>query len=400
MKTFTRDYRIEPYHSPCFDRYFSGLNPCVFDIETTGLSTARNTARVILTAMLVPTEDGVRITQYLAEDPYEEDRVLEETMQFFIRNQIDYLITYNGASFDLPFMNRRMEALHHPYSLTPYDLDLYVFLKRYTTLPSRLDSLSQKSVERYLGIGSDRKDVITGRESVRLYYEYVTSKSPMLEKVILTHNREDVLQLYRILKIAGYDDFSSHLNGCSLHEALAGYGLPVRVPLPQSDSGLSESSGVHCSLQIRPSFQRNALVVRGRQLRAPYLFAMDDIAIGEMHAQGSRVWYDQNLHAFPLNAAFFPDRNSSMTVQFRAATADCEILLPLESYGKALYSRIPEACEQGFREWVSANGLPANYVNGFLILADDSGAVCPEERNLLSLLTAREAFRKVSGPAL
>ena len=399
MKTFTRDYRIEPYCSPEFDRYFAGLNPCVYDIETTGLTQGRGTARVILTALLIPTETGIRITQFLAEDPYEEDRVLQATMQFFIDNQIDYVITYNGASFDLPFTNRRLEATRHPFRLDLYNLDFYAFLRKYSVLPSALDSLSQKSVERYFGIGSDRRDVITGRESIRLYYEYTRTSSPVLEKVILTHNREDVLQLYRILKIAGYEDFRSILREGDLHRALADFGLPVRIPAVGAKKPLQqEAAAFTCPLQLMPKLRRDSILIRGRQFRAPYLQQQDDEAIGN-----GPVVLNGPLRRYPLNAAVFPDLRNDLTAHFRSKTADFELQLPLRSYGKALYYPIthapdPEALNGPVARALGLGDLDT-LINGSLIAAGDEGEAYPLEINLLALLkTARLYQALTSGP--
>ena len=38
MKKFTRSYNTYIYSGQIFDLYHGGLKPCIFDIETTGLS--------------------------------------------------------------------------------------------------------------------------------------------------------------------------------------------------------------------------------------------------------------------------------------------------------------------------------------------------------------------------
>ncbi|MBR1986511.1 MAG: ribonuclease H-like domain-containing protein, partial [Mogibacterium sp.] len=75
MKVFTRDYRITGEYHPEWDAYFSGMKPCVLDIEATGLDRSR--CKAILIGLLMRTDSGVRITQFLAENHYEEDKVLE-----------------------------------------------------------------------------------------------------------------------------------------------------------------------------------------------------------------------------------------------------------------------------------------------------------------------------------
>ncbi len=318
MKTFTRDYRIPHYRSGIFNEYFGAMKPCVFDIETSGLS--RNSSKVILTAMLVPTESGVRVTQFLAENFYEEDRVLRASLDFIASEGIDYLITYNGISFDIPFFNSRCEATHLDGRLSIYNLDLYYFLRKHSILPSKLDSMSQKSVERHYGISSSREDRISGRESVRLYAEYAKNASTIIEKLILTHNREDVVQLYTLLLRAGANDFSSILREKDLHEALSSFGFA-------SDSLV---------LRTKLNNKRNLLTINGDQLS-------DAISIEifpEENEGGFKAHFDKTLRSLSID-------------------------LPLESYGKDLYVN---AKALGLD-----NELQGHYgfVNGYLIIRSD-----------------------------
>ena len=110
MKKFTRTYTSPLYHGEIFDMYHGDLKPCIFDIETTGLSAQRGN-KIILTACMTADGKGSKITQFLAETPYEEDRVLMSTMEFLCEEGVDYLITYNGATFDIPFVKQRLELL-------------------------------------------------------------------------------------------------------------------------------------------------------------------------------------------------------------------------------------------------------------------------------------------------
>ena len=86
MKTFTRDYRITGNYPQKFISYFPGMKPCILDIEATGLDPSKN--KVCLAALLVRTGNGVRITQFLAENHYEENKVLDGWKQadFVIKN--------------------------------------------------------------------------------------------------------------------------------------------------------------------------------------------------------------------------------------------------------------------------------------------------------------------------
>ncbi|MBR0374475.1 MAG: ribonuclease H-like domain-containing protein [Mogibacterium sp.] len=332
MKTFIRDYDLPALSAPAYRQYFGGLVPCVYDIETSGLS--GNTSKVILTALLVPTDCGVRVTQFLAEDHFEEDQVLIATLALLREQSVDYLVTYNGHSFDVPFTNQRLDALCLSGALDLYDLDLYRFLKRRTVLPDELDSMRQKSVEAYYGIASWRKDTISGRESVSLYNQYALNGSGMLEKVILTHNREDVLQLYRLLLLTSQGDFAAILKSGDLHESMASYGFPA-------------CGGRYT---VRTGIRSDALRITGRQ------------------------------HGEPISRVVFADSGHAVSAEFKRATASFEVSLPLYKYGNSLYAAPQELGLSAVPDGLQS--LPG-YINGYLILKED-GTIRYEDVNALS----------------
>ncbi len=307
MKTFTRDYRIIADFPSWFSSYFDGMKPCILDIEATGLDPSR--CKVCLIALLVQTDTGVRITQFLAENHYEENRVLDAAMDFLKREDIGYLITFNGQAYDVPFINRRLERNFSDAHLDLFDFDLFRYLRKGTDLRNRIGSMSQKSIEEHYGIFSDRRDTISGRESVRLFDEYSLTGNSTIEKIILTHNREDVLQLYRLM----------HL---SLNEpedpdaALALHGFP------SSDGRFA----------VRPALSRPGKILRitGEQLRQP------------------------------VSASYFPDENSPVTAVFNASSSSFEIDLPVE--------RVDGECYVDLQPLGINMDDDQDCVNGFLIL--------------------------------
>ena len=335
MKKFEREYNIEEYKGEAYSHYFGGLKPCVFDIEATGLSP--RTCKVIMTAMLVPTAKGVKITQFLAENHYEEDKVLTATMDFLASDGIDYLITYNGTTYDLPFVNTRLDMLCLPYQLDLYDFDMYRFLRKHSILPRLLDSLSQSSVERFFMIRKDREDTISGKESIVLFDEYARTGNTNIEKVILTHNREDVLQLYKILHTAGHDNWSYVLDGASFDKAISAYGVPADK----------------ARFSVRPTIDRkkNVLLIKGTQ------------------------------NVDPISAAYFSGINSPISATFSSATKSFDIYLPLSAYEDSVFVDIKALGFEDF-ECNEFRELDA-YVNGFVILVD-KGELCWRAVNDLS----------------
>lgn len=307
MKTFTRDYRITSDYPAWFRGYFGDLRPCILDIEATGLDPSR--CKVCLVALLVQTDTGIRITQFLAENHYEENRVLDATLDFLRRENIGYLITFNGQAYDIPFLNRRLERNFAETRIDLPDFDLFMYLRKGTDLKSRIGSLSQKSIEDHYGIASDRQDTISGRESVRLFDEYSLTANTTIEKIILTHNREDVLQLHRLMHLSLNEPEDTD-------SAIAVHGFP-------------SYDGKYI---IRPALSKPGKVLRitGEQLKAP------------------------------VSAAYFPDADSNVRAVFNAASSSFQIEVPVE--------RHDDECYYDVQSMGGSFENDPDCVNGYLIL--------------------------------
>lgn len=390
MKKFTRSYNTYIYSGQIFDLYHGGLKPCIFDIETTGLSAQRGN-KIILTACLIPNSTGVTITQFLAENPYEEDRVIMATMDFLKDESIDYLITYNGASFDIPFMKQRLATKNLPYVLNMYEFDLYNFIRSNTGLKSQIGSLSQKNVEQHFGISSNRKDVISGRESVKLFAEYAINQDSLIEKIILTHNREDVLQLCHLFNIIGRNNFGAVLgegdngcdgfNGAGIHDVnmapiVSNHRLDAA--LAQTGAGLPSAGG---ELTARPRLAAGCLTVAGRQLRAPHKLSDNT--------------------DFAINANFFPETASSISAEFIKENCSYQIRVPLEKHENSQFLDIKkmllDAESSGDNTQIKCAHLlkdSDNLINDYLLLVNE-GSELNREINLLSVLISTQLYRTV-----
>ena len=241
------------------DEYLEGVKICTFDIETLGLDPMR--APMILAGMMtVDPEGNAQVTQYFLDEPEEEHILLDEVINEL--NSYDCLITYNGKRFDLPYLIRRYRMIYHEEpAIRPFDLDLYQVIRHHSSLGEFLESLSQKSIERYMGLSPMRTDEISGAESVRLYYEYITEADKelrrALKETILLHNFDDVVQLYKLLPV---------LMQCDIHSAFNKLGFPV-VPDSEEANGrlikLSSAKIVKRSLQIKGNYSGSPLVYKG-----------------------------------------------------------------------------------------------------------------------------------------
>ena len=291
MRHLTYDISEEAYHAKPFDFYFSDMSCGAFDIETTGLSPDR--CYVILIGFMKISDGVCRLHQYFADSLSEEADIIRA----FLRDaeDTDVLITYNGRSFDIPFLEKRMSRYPDlsEKRLLFYDLDLYPMLKKHSPLKNFLPNLKQKTVEDFMGLWDTREDEISGGESVDLYFRYLACRdgspsagegpdSDEILELILCHNRDDVLQLSRLLPV---------LNKADLHGAMYDTGFPLKISPPEQNEtgkgpgGLQEQVILVDKISITP----RSLEVYGKQQyngtdhmifespETPYTFSMDSV---------------------------------------------------------------------------------------------------------------------------
>lgn len=223
MYTESKNYTDSFYRSQIFDFYFQGLNVGILDIETTGLYPQKS--NVILGGLVTPTATGIETYQIFSESRDEEKRLLEVFLEKIA--PLDVLVTYNGNHFDLPFLISRLQAkgLYSSDNIgspSPFfgkkSFDLYAAINKYSTIRKSLPNLKQKTLETYMGIWAQRADEISGGESVELYFRYLRTKDPKIRETILLHNRDDILQLTRLMRV---------LDKLDLHKILFHTGFPV-----------------------------------------------------------------------------------------------------------------------------------------------------------------------------
>ncbi len=220
MKTIKYIHSIPNFTYKITDSYLGNLKIGIFDIETLGLNP--ETQPVILAGFMTLLPEGqFEITQYFAEFPEEEILILKHLQNAF--EEVDYVLTYNGKHFDIPYIEKRAQKLGMDnYKFNLYNLDLYLVLNGYSPLRSVISNLKQKTVEMYMGLDSGRYDMISGAESIELYEAYVRCQDlcekEFLEEKILLHNHDDLIQLFKLLPI---------LKQVDVHKAFNGLGFPI-----------------------------------------------------------------------------------------------------------------------------------------------------------------------------
>lgn len=165
------------------------------DIETAGLSA--NTY-LFLIGLMYANGNGFHVEQVFARDYTEEKGVLlhvYETMSRF-----DTIVTYNGATFDIPFIRTRM-AVHRIPELPPVgSVDLLHASRR--VFRQTLPNCRLVTVERHLR-GTGREGDIPSRFIPRAYHEFVRTKDARIMRNVAYHNRMDLFTMAVILNHLG-----------------------------------------------------------------------------------------------------------------------------------------------------------------------------------------------------
>ena len=186
VQTFTRRER-QPFPALPADALPSG--PAAYlDIETTGLDP--RSAQVTVVGLAWADGPWRRLRQYFVEEPRQELGVLRAVRAELRR--FAGTVTYNGRSFDLPFLRRRAWAhgIRWPWVET---YDLLGVARAWRRTNGGLPGCGLKTVMAHFGVG--RTDDTTGGEMVEAYARWLETRSAADRDAILEHNAEDVLLL-------------------------------------------------------------------------------------------------------------------------------------------------------------------------------------------------------------
>lgn len=165
------------------------------DIETTGLSPMRSFIYLIGLVFIDLKKLTMHITQLIAEDRDEEEEILK-LMKERLKGY-KTVVTYNGNSFDLPFIAKRAERYGiEPIAMDSFDMYEKLRLHKDTL---KLDGLKQKNIEKKLGI--TREDRYNGGECISFYKDYVKNKNQESFNRFVLHNYDDLLYMPATMSI-------------------------------------------------------------------------------------------------------------------------------------------------------------------------------------------------------
>lgn len=165
------------------------------DIETTGLSPMRSFIYLIGLVFIDLNQKTMHITQLIAENKDEEEEILK-LMKERLKGY-KTVVTYNGNSFDLPFIVKRSER----YGIESIDMDSFDMYEKLRLHKDtlKLDGLKQKNIEKKLGI--IREDRYNGGECINFYKDYVKNKNQESFDRFVLHNFDDLLYMPATMSI-------------------------------------------------------------------------------------------------------------------------------------------------------------------------------------------------------
>jgi uncharacterized protein YprB with RNaseH-like and TPR domain len=245
---FTIEYPLEKFSSK--DRIL------FFDIETTGFS--REKCFIYLIGCMYYVGDVLMYTQWLAENRNDEANVLMAFHKFM--QPFNTIIHFNGNSFDIPFVVARGQKIHLDFSFEKMQsVDIYKPVSKLNHLIG-LENNRLKTYETFLSI--QRVDPFSGGELVVLYQEYLRTKDGKLLLPLLMHNKEDVLNMGKLISLLSIPDLLS-----------GNYSLEHYTFVPYEDHAGNQQ--VELQIQITPntgipapiSYQYNGLYFRANQNR-------------------------------------------------------------------------------------------------------------------------------------
>ncbi len=300
------------------------------DIETTGFSA--KSSYLYMIGCLYYENDAYHTIQWFADTYEEEDQILSSFFRFSKR--FKYLVHYNGAQFDLPYLSKKIEKYQFSYTFDDFEsIDIYKRIAPYKLLLS-LENLKQKTIETYLKL--NREDLYNGGQLISVYHEYVKTPTRYNSELLLLHNFEDLKGMLQILPILSYYDLFhtpltyersvlneyEDIHGVKQRELLLTCDAPLPLPVDisyQKNNCRIMSSSAQIKLRIPLLHQELKYFLPNH--REYYYLPMEDTAIHKSVA----AYVDRN-HRIPATPAtcytkkeadFLPQWQPFVTPEFK-----------------------------------------------------------------------------------
>ncbi len=200
--TFHREY-LEALGNPFFPegRGFAALKPlksarservCYLDIETTGL----RMSPLFLVGLMYMSGASLVVDQLFARDYSEEEVVLGFLAECMPR--FDILVTFNGISFDVPYIRERITVHRLAFAPPPVHIDLLPLAR--SVVGARTPNHRLQTLETHF---CKRKRVgdIDGADIPGAYHEFVRTHDAKDMANIIHHNRLDLVTMLQLVTV-------------------------------------------------------------------------------------------------------------------------------------------------------------------------------------------------------
>lgn len=161
------------------------------DLETTGLSSTP----VFLIGTMECNRDGFRFKQYFARDYSEEASIITAFSEKLRKTRM--VVTFNGKSFDVPFLKNRAIATHTKIAPVNAHIDLLHEARR--IFRNSVPDCKLQTLEKWV-CGRVREDDIPGAEIPAAYHEFVRTGNAHKISRILIHNLYDLLTMADLMQ--------------------------------------------------------------------------------------------------------------------------------------------------------------------------------------------------------
>ncbi len=161
----------------------------IVDIETLGLSERP----IILLGIAKPKKNRFCVSQFLLRDIQDEPSAIHELV-----SQLDSdtsLITFNGKSFDIPYIKQRLAYYGLDAPLDYPNFDVLHFTRR--AFKGKLSDCRLETVEKYV-MGITREIDIPGALVPNFYDTYLTTGNVGPLVAIVEHNKQDLITLGKL----------------------------------------------------------------------------------------------------------------------------------------------------------------------------------------------------------
>lgn len=173
----------------------SPSTPLFLDIETTGLSRRP----LFLVGTMFPTDAGdFEVVQFFARNYAEEAALLAALNEWW--QTFDALVTFNGATFDLPFIRQRMREHGIRFDSLHSHTDVLDWSRRRWKRAAEVPNHQLQTLERHI-CGRRRIGDIPSSEIPAAYEDFVRTGEASTLREIFRHNVHDLLTTAELLAI-------------------------------------------------------------------------------------------------------------------------------------------------------------------------------------------------------